>query len=189
MIKQYTDKLKPETSAKWHSDEMMFKVKQGKRWVWLWNTIDSETRFLLAQNISEDRTIEEATKLFANATEKAQKRPVWMVTDKLPAYERAFGKTIWKTKGVRREHIQVKGSKSRANMKIEALHGSIREREKILRAFNNPETAKKILDGWQIYYNYIRPHQTLNGFTPAEASGINLKLGENKWLDLIRKAK
>ncbi len=31
MIKQYTDKLKPETSAKWHSDEMMFKVKQGKR--------------------------------------------------------------------------------------------------------------------------------------------------------------
>jgi hypothetical protein len=44
------------------------------------------------------------------------------------------------------------------------------------------------MDGWQVYYNYIRPHQTLNGFTPAEASGINLKLGENKWLDLIEGA-
>jgi len=31
-------------------------------------------------------------------------------------------------------------------------------------------------------------NQTLNGFTPAEASGIQLGLGENKWLDLIRKS-
>jgi len=30
-------------------------------------------------------------------------------------------------------------------------------------------------------------HQTLNGFTPAEASGIQLGLGKNKWLDLIKK--
>jgi hypothetical protein len=55
-------------------------------------------------------------------------------------------------------------------------------------AFSNPENAKKILDGWQIYYNYIRPNQTLNGFTPAEASGIQLGLGDNKWLSLIRKS-
>jgi transposase InsO family protein len=44
------------------------------------------------------------------------------------------------------------------------------------------------MDGWQVYYNYIRPHQTLNGFTPAEASGINLDLEGNKWLGLIRKS-
>jgi len=60
--------------------------------------------------------------------------------------------------------------------------------EKIVRAFKNPETAKRFLDGWQVYYNYIRPHETLNGMTPAEASGINLNLGENKWLDLIRQS-
>jgi len=188
LLKNYTDNLKPETSAKWHSDEMMFKVKEDKRNVWLWNTIDSETRFLLAQNISETREIEDATKLFRSAVDKAQKRPVWMVTDKLASYERAFSKAIYKTKGVRREHIQIKGQTARANMKVERLHSSIREREKIVRAFKNPETAKKILGGWQIYYNYIRPHQTLNGFTPAEASGIQLGLEENKWLSLIRQS-
>jgi transposase-like protein len=188
MIKNYTDNLKPETSAKWHTDEMTFKVKEEKRYVWLWNTIDSETRFLLAQNISETREIENATKQFKDAVEKAEKKPVWMVTDKLPAYEKAFGKEIWSRKGVRREHIQIKGQTARANMKIERVHGSIREREKIIRAFKNPETAKKILDGWQIYYNYIRPHQTLNGFTPAEASGIQLGLEGNKWLSLLRQS-
>jgi len=46
----------------------------------------------------------------------------------------------------------------------------------------------KILDGWQVYYNYIRPNQALLGHTPAEASGIDLKLGENKWLSLIKKS-
>jgi len=36
--------------------------------------------------------------------------------------------------------------------------------------------------------NFIRPHQTLNGFTPAEASDINLQLKDNKWLELIKQA-
>ncbi|MDI6846931.1 MAG: hypothetical protein QMD23_02205, partial [Candidatus Bathyarchaeia archaeon] len=39
-----------------------------------------------------------------------------------------------------------------------------------------------------IYYNFIRPHMSLNGKTPAEEAGINLKLEGNKWLALIEKA-
>jgi len=34
----------------------------------------------------------------------------------------------------------------------------------------------------------IEFHETLNGMTPAEASGINLELGKNKWLDLIKQS-
>jgi hypothetical protein len=34
----------------------------------------------------------------------------------------------------------------------------------------------------------IRPHQALNGKTPAEMAGLDLKLGGNKWKDLIKKA-
>ena len=38
-----------------------------------------------------------------------------------------------------------------------------------------------------VIYNYINPHQELGGKTPAEMANINLKLGRNKLLKLIRK--
>jgi len=44
-----------------------------------------------------------------------------------------------------------------------------------------------IIDGCQLYHNYIRPHMGLDGRTPAEACGIEIK-GNNKWLTLIQNA-
>jgi hypothetical protein len=44
-----------------------------------------------------------------------------------------------------------------------------------------------IISGIQIYHNYIRPHQGLNGKTPADACGIEIK-GDNKWKTLIQNA-
>lgn len=38
-----------------------------------------------------------------------------------------------------------------------------------------------ILKGLQIYHNYFRSHEGLNGKIPAEACGIKIE-GENKWL-------
>jgi len=38
-----------------------------------------------------------------------------------------------------------------------------------------------------IIYNFVNPHQGLQGKTPAEMAGINLSLGRNKLLKLIRK--
>ena len=45
-----------------------------------------------------------------------------------------------------------------------------------------------ILKGYQIFHNYIRPHQGLDGKTPAEECGITVK-GKNKWVTLIQNAK
>ena len=44
-----------------------------------------------------------------------------------------------------------------------------------------------IFDGYQIYHNYIRPHMSLNGQTPADKTDIIIK-GNNKWLTLIQNA-
>jgi putative transposase len=44
-----------------------------------------------------------------------------------------------------------------------------------------------ILKGMQIYHNYIRPHEGLEGKTPAETCGNELN-DENKWITLIQNA-
>ena len=44
-----------------------------------------------------------------------------------------------------------------------------------------------ILTGYQIYHNYLRPHEALDGKTPADAAGIEIK-GRNKWLTIIQNA-
>ena len=43
------------------------------------------------------------------------------------------------------------------------------------------------IDGYQLYHNYIRPHMSLDGKTPAEACGIEIQ-GDNKWITLIQNA-
>jgi hypothetical protein len=44
-----------------------------------------------------------------------------------------------------------------------------------------------LIDGYQIYHNYIRPHMALEGQTPADKAGIKIE-GSNKWRTLIQNA-
>jgi hypothetical protein len=54
-------------------------------------------------------------------------------------------------------------------------------------------TVTETQEGWkcqcyQIYHNYIRPHESLDGKTPSEVAGFKVE-GNNKWLTLIQNAK
>jgi putative transposase len=69
------------------------------------------------------------------------------------------------------------------NNKMERLNGEIRDREKTMRGLKKRRTP--ILSGYQLFHNYIRGHEALNGKTPAEACGIQIE-GKNKWLTLIQ---
>ncbi|MGA8858248.1 MAG: hypothetical protein WB643_13920 [Candidatus Bathyarchaeia archaeon] len=71
------------------------------------------------------------------------------------------------------------------NNKMERMNGEIRDRERVMRTLERPDTP--ILTGMQIYHNYIKPHDGLNGKTPAEAAGVQIK-GDNKWLTMIQNA-
>ena len=54
-----------------------------------------------------------------------------------------------------------------------------------MRGLKNTDTP--IIAGYQLYHNYIRPHEALNGKTPAEACGITIE-GQDKWKTLIENA-
>lgn len=57
------------------------------------------------------------------------------------------------------------------------LNGEIRDREKIFRGLKSADSP--ILKGYQIFHNYIRPHEGLGGDTPADRVGIRIG-GEDK---------
>jgi len=70
------------------------------------------------------------------------------------------------------------------NNVIERLHGTLKDRLKFTRGLENGE---ELLKGWFVHYNFVRPHQSLNNMTPAEAAGIDLNLDDG-WGDLIELA-
>jgi transposase InsO family protein len=69
---------------------------------------------------------------------------------------------------------------------MEAFNGTVRSREKVMRSLKREDSP--ILDGYRIYHNHIRPHMALDGKTPAELAGIEVR-GGNKWLTLIQNAR
>jgi putative transposase len=71
------------------------------------------------------------------------------------------------------------------NNKMERLNGEMRDREKTMRELKIENSP--ILKGYQIFHNFVRTHEGLDGKTPAEESGINVE-GSNKWLTLIQNA-
>jgi hypothetical protein len=65
------------------------------------------------------------------------------------------------------------------NNKMERMNGEIRDREKVMRSLKKTDTP--ILTGLEIFHNYMRPNEGLNGGIPSERAGIKVE-GENKWL-------
>jgi transposase-like protein len=177
----YASNLAPDVSEKWHADETMENVNGRKRW--LWNLMDSESRFLIASRLTQSRRDEDARNLFLDGLDRAKKAPETIVTDGLASYANAFDET-YRYKGTK--HI----AKPRFvdltnNNRIERLHSTMRERTKVLRGFDSDPTANQTMQGYRLYYNFIRPHMALDGQTPAQAAALDLELGRNKWKSMI----
>lgn len=72
------------------------------------------------------------------------------------------------------------------NNLVERLQGTIRERNKTQRGLKDEYSP--FIRGHQVYYNSIRPHESLFGKTPAEIANVNLDLGDRKWENLLQMA-
>jgi len=110
-----------------------------------------------------------------------------LITDGLPVYHDVYKKEFWTMKKETRtehiRHITIRGDRN--NNKMERMNGEILDREKTMRGLKRNDTP--ILTGYQIFHNYIRPHEGLEGKTPSEACGIKIE-GKNKWITLIQNA-
>jgi hypothetical protein len=67
------------------------------------------------------------------------------------------------------------------------MQGTIKSRLKTMRGLKSLDTARTVIDGFLINYNYFRPHETLSDIeptTPAQKAGI--KFPYQSWESLIK---
>jgi len=166
-----------------------FRLKIRGNPKYLYALMDDETRFWIAKEVAGNKFSKEATdyasNLFAEGKRVAGKIPLILITDGLHAYHLAWKRELhtWRMPQVKHiEHATWRGQ-TNDNRKMERLNGEIRDREKVMRSLKRVDTP--ILTGYQIFHNHIRPHMALNGKTPAELCGIEVK-GKNKWLTLMQ---
>ena len=79
-----------------------------------------------------------------------------------------------------------KGSRQSQKQQQNGAHERRNQRQrKVMRGLKTKNTP--ILLGYQIFHNYIRTHEGLEGKTASEACGLKVE-GKNKWLTLIQNA-
>ena len=186
LMKSHLDKITPQVGDTWRADEVYVKIRGELKYVF--SLMDDDTRFWIAQEVAGRKQGHDASGLLRQGKEITGIKPKVFITDGLPSYAEASRKEFWarerEERTVHIRHIRLQGDMN--NNKMERLNGEFRDREKVARGLKKDESP--LIDGYQLYHNYIRPHMALDGKTPSEACGITVS-GENKWKTLIQNAK
>lgn len=180
-LKSFSQTLIPCVGKVFHADEMF--VKQKKDWIFYWDCIDYDTKFLVADHLSEDRNFDEGTDFLNKIKLGSPEIPEEIHTDNSFDYPVAFRRVFPRMKI--HKHYPAWKHKFKNNP-IERLHNTLKQRYKVFRGFNSTNTAEKFFDFYRVYYNFIRKHMTLGLITPAQAAKIDLNLGRNRLKSLIK---
>lgn len=114
---------------------------------------------------------------------------ITFVFDGFSNYENAWSRLFYRvSKGIFGVPIKARNRGLKHNNNhIERYNGSIKDRIKVMRGgFFSFENAEAFMNLKDIIYNFVKPHQSLKGKTPAQKAEIKLKLGRMKLLGLIR---
>ncbi len=200
LVEEFVDDLEPKTSGIWHADETALKFQHGTpcpvarngkkvrrrgKQYYFWDAVDERTRYLIGCHLGT-REYEDGVEFFRRC-QKAGGRPNAIITDGLLTYPGAINKVYYSHFKHRRvRHIPTEAIPNTRimihNQLIERFHGTLDDRVNVMRGLKSQNT--KVLRGFRIHYNFLRPHESLDGITPAEAAGIHLPF-EDGWGDLI----
>jgi len=190
LASEWMDKQQVPTGKRWHIDETMVKVDGS--YCYLWNVLDSESRYLLAIHVSKHRGIKDARQPIKKAKKATGDRPHEVLTDGLKTYPQAIVKELGKrgitgTRGFWSPHQRVPSIKAPiSNNRIERFHGTEKERVKVMRGFDGEHGCANLMEGFRVHYNLVKNHQAL-GCTPCEATG-KLSIDGFRWHEIIKKA-
>lgn len=196
--------MKPKLKGRQHFDEKYVKVKGVNHYDL--NCIDSKTKYVTAHLFVAERTIEKCKEFLRQIKitcyeqiletykkekhKKIKKRKlITFVCDGFENYGNAWS-IIFRVVTKLSFGVPIACKKyglERNNNPIERYNGKIKDRIKTMRGgFYSFEGAEAFMNLNHIIHNFVNPHQQLKGKTPAEAANIELNLGEQKLLALIR---
>jgi len=200
IMENFTEQQKINAGWQLQGDEVEYKRRiseksKGVANEYFIDIIDIESRYLVSSNYAKDRSLKNLNKVWGKAKQRVGDSEVKVIsTDGLMGYPRVIKKTfgmkinkfhkIAKTSKV--IHQVIKSDSGKFNYKIERFHNTLRERTKVMRGFHGSiESARIIMKGFEIYYNFIRKHLAIEG-TPQQIAIPNFEFTEkNKWLELI----
>ncbi|MBM2824557.1 MAG: Integrase catalytic protein [Dehalococcoidales bacterium] len=180
-IKQAKD-FHPVVGDTWVADETYMKL--GRKTVYFWDIIDSESRFLLASHVSTSRGAKEAEKLMRAASDRAGKSPKLVVTDKLGSYiggiEEAYGADSKHVQGGPFHFLE----SGESTALIERFHNTLEQRTKVFRKYKDLADIRLLTDGWLINYNYFKQNEGAGNIPPAQAMSKIVPFKD--WNDIVR---
>lgn len=183
LMKEHLNKIMPQVGDAWRADEVYTKIRGEMKYVF--SLMDSETRFWIAQEVLDRKEGADASSLFRLGKKVTGIKPKVIITDGLKSYSEAYCKEFWtvnrENRTIHIENVHLQGDMN--NNQMERLNGELRHREKVVRGIKKRDSP--IIDGYQLYHNYVRPHMSLDGDTPADRSGIMIN-GDNKWKTIIQ---
>lgn len=194
IMKEYIDSLTPQLSGIWHADETLINIKDTERtgqglYSYAWACMDSQTRFLLACEISKHRTSSDGAGMFRKAEQVAKGKPMAIITDSYRGYNDAITDVFYTKTKPRPIHIKTKAiANGMDNVRMERHFGELKNRTKSMRGLGNDQGAQTYMDAHRINHNFLKEHMGLGNQTPAEAVGLDLNLGTNKIENLIRQS-
>jgi len=187
-ISKFADSLKLKVGKELQIDEQSHNRMGDQNW--LIDSIDTQTRFVVASNFHESRGQIEIKGVLKMVKQKTLNQFQIVTSDGWKAYPRAVKKVFGYNNKLGKHNVFHKVKKGcdneGFNVPIERFHNDVRDRTKIMRGFHGSvESADTILKGFVIYYNFVRKHQGINCSPFELATDVKLN-NPNKWMDLIQ---
>lgn len=160
-----TSNLNFSDSDEWHCDETYVNINGQNHYLWF--VLDSETRFILDFNLSPSRGSDSAHSVLADCSKKFGSPRSSIVSDRYSAYIQPVSLFFKNARHIRVEDFH----DCISNNLIESFHGQFKAWYKPKRGFNNFECANRLISMYVFFYNFLRPHSSLSGLTPAQVAG------------------
>ena len=185
-VSKFVENLGYNLGNSFYADET--EVQREDKLDRFWCCIDWDTRLITGYHYSLNGNPQQAQIFLNKAISKG--KPKFNQTDGGVFYPKAFKKLFYSNKigGLTVEHkIQNYQRTHIHNYKIETVFMKIKDRVYDFRGFKALWSAPILMTSLVIQHNFIEVHSGTNEI-PFERAGVNLELGENRWLGLIRKS-